>query len=368
MGRFMKESKWATLMVIGVLFVLLLSACGGNEDEANGSENSNDGNENVAAENANNENENENENANEPANDGETYTLSVVLSLDEDNPQMLSFPIFTEIVEAESDGRIQIDYVGGPEAIPPFTQGEAVQNGTVDMGWVAGSYYADVVPEVLGLSFSQLEYEEEVERGSIEYISRFHEEKMNTKAIGRAGKGNFALHVGKDIEVNSTADFEGLDIRGTANYVPVIEAVGANAIALEAGEIYSSLERGLIDGYAWTNYALPELGAQEITGSQIMPYFNEADQMILANLDVWNDLPEDLQEIITNAAIDAYLESRDMVEEILAEERIEMEEAGVQYVELEDADRFEELVEENSWAWLAERVDNIEEMEEYFKQ
>lgn len=343
MSQCIKRVKIPLLTVISIIAVLFISACGsdssGNSDGL--------------------------DNSSRP--EGETYKVRVVLSLDESNPQMLSFPIFSDIVEEQSEGKVEIEYIGGPEAIPPFTQGEAVQNGTVDMGWIAGSYYADTVPEVLALSFSQLEYEEELERGSIEFISGFHEEKMNAKAVGRAGKGNYALHVGKDIEINSTADLEGLDIRGTANYVPVIEAVGANPIALEAGEIYSSLEKGLIDGYAWTNYALPELGAQEITGTQIMPYFNEADQMVLANLDFWNELPEDIQEIISDAAVEAFLESRDMIEGILADERVEMEEAGVKYVELEDADYFEELVVENSWLWLEERIDNIEQMEEYFK-
>ncbi|RKJ70257.1 hypothetical protein D7X33_23140 [Butyricicoccus sp. 1XD8-22] len=77
---------------------------------------------------------------------------------------MLSFPVFKEIVEKESNGRIEVEYVGGPESIPPFNQAESVQNGTIDMGWVAGSYYPDIVPEVLGISFSELSYEQELEK------------------------------------------------------------------------------------------------------------------------------------------------------------------------------------------------------------
>lgn len=330
----LKIKKHLVLFLVALSALFVLSACGGSTTNTTGG--------------------------------SEKYKIRVALSLDETNPLMLSFPVFKEIVEERSNGRIEVEYVGGPEAIPPFNQAEAVQNGTIDMGWVAGSYYPDIVPEVLGISFSELTYEQELEKGSIEYLSKIHEEKMNVKLIGRAGHGDLTLHVSNEHEIKSSKDLAGLNFRGTSVYVPAIEAAGGSAIALEAGEIYSSLEKGLIDGYGWMNFSLPELGAQELTGYQIEPYIGKADQLILANLNFYNSLPEDLQQLINDAAKEAYFDARDQLDKILEEERKVLTEAGVQFIKLEDAEEYEKLVREKKWEWAATRVNDVEELKSYF--
>ncbi|WP_158599083.1 TRAP transporter substrate-binding protein DctP [Planococcus salinus] len=301
------------------------------------------------------------------ASEEEIYNIKVATALDLTNKQMAGFPIFKEIIEETSDGRIQIEHVGGPEAIPGFNQGEAVSNGTVDMSWVFSSYYAESVPEALVSNFTELSYEEEIERGSFEYLSELHENAMNVKVLGRGAQGKYSIFLND--EVNSTEDFAGLKIRGTATYAPLLQGLGADAISMEGGEIYTALERGMIDGFAWANYSVTDLGVQELVNYQVVPDFNTNDLLILMNANTMENLPEDLQELVREAAIQSYYEMAEGVEKVIEEEHASLKETGTEFIELEDSEKFQTIALEQSWEWLNTRINSdISELEKYFRK
>jgi hypothetical protein len=50
------------------------------------------------------------------------------------------------IVNAEGKGKIRIDYIGGPKAMPPFEVGNALKSGVVDIANVTGAFYTNVFP------------------------------------------------------------------------------------------------------------------------------------------------------------------------------------------------------------------------------
>ncbi|RKQ35786.1 TRAP transporter substrate-binding protein DctP [Oceanobacillus halophilus] len=299
--------------------------------------------------------------------DEEVYNLRVATALDLTNNQMDGFPIFKDIVEEKSEGRIQIEHVGGPEAIPGFNQGSAVSNGSIDMSWVFSSYYSENVPEALVSNFTELTYEEELEKGSFEYLSEIHEERMGVKLLGRAAKGKYSIYLNDKVE--STEDFEGLSIRGTATYTPLLEGLGADVISMEAGDIYSALERGMIDGFAWANYSVTDIGVQELLKYQVVPDFNTNDLLILINSNTFVELPADLQEIVSEAAVESYFEMAKGVEKVIEDEHKEIEENGAEFIELKDSEKFKEIALENSWEWLETKINSdINELEKYFRK
>ena len=50
-------------------------------------------------------------------------------------------------MNAENKGVVQINYIGGPRAIPPFEVGNAVRTRVVDMANVTGAFYTNLMPE-----------------------------------------------------------------------------------------------------------------------------------------------------------------------------------------------------------------------------
>ncbi len=57
---------------------------------------------------------------------------------------------------AEGKGLVQINFIGGPKAIPSFELGNAVKTGVVDMALTTGAFYTNVMPEADFLKLTQI--------------------------------------------------------------------------------------------------------------------------------------------------------------------------------------------------------------------
>src|SRR5262245_47226908 len=57
------------------------------------------------------------------------------------------FESFIEKVNAAGKGKVQINYIGGPKAMPPFEVGNALKSGVVDIANVTGAFYTNVFSE-----------------------------------------------------------------------------------------------------------------------------------------------------------------------------------------------------------------------------
>src|SRR5438874_7915557 len=60
-----------------------------------------------------------------------------------------------EKVNKEGKGTLQINFIGGPKAIPTFEVGNAVKTAVVDMGFSTGAFYTNVMPEADILKLSE---------------------------------------------------------------------------------------------------------------------------------------------------------------------------------------------------------------------
>ncbi len=74
-------------------------------------------------------------------------TLRAVTSFAEGTQFSKNFERFIEKVNADGKGVIQINYIGGPRAMPPFEVGNAVRTKVVDIANVTGAFYTNLMPE-----------------------------------------------------------------------------------------------------------------------------------------------------------------------------------------------------------------------------
>ena len=65
-----------------------------------------------------------------------------------------NFERFIKKVNDEGKGVVQINYIGGPKAIPTFDQGAALRNNVVDLANTSASFTASLVPEGLALNYT----------------------------------------------------------------------------------------------------------------------------------------------------------------------------------------------------------------------
>ena len=74
-------------------------------------------------------------------------TLKAVNAFQEGTYYAKNFEAFVKKVNDEGKGVVQINYLGGPKAIPTMEQGAALRNSVVDLANTTTSFVAGVSPE-----------------------------------------------------------------------------------------------------------------------------------------------------------------------------------------------------------------------------
>src|ERR1700741_4955679 len=83
-------------------------------------------------------------------------TLRVVSAFAENTTYVKNLMPMVEKLNAEGKGALQINFIGGPKAMPPFEVGNAVRTGVVDMAMTTGAFYTNIMPEADALKLTQL--------------------------------------------------------------------------------------------------------------------------------------------------------------------------------------------------------------------
>ena len=224
-------------------------------------------------------------------------TLKGVSAFAEKTMFSKNFERFIEKVNQEGKGLVQINYIGGGgKVMNPFEVGNAVRSGVVDVANDTGAFYTNLMPEADALKLTQHTIQELRQNGGWEYINKLHNQKLNSYYLARQGDGiPFHLYLTKKI---TKPDLKGMKIRVTPVYRAFFEAMGATATRTAPGEVYTALERGVVDGYGWPIQGILDLGWQEVTKFRVDPGFYEVDVNVLVNLKKWQSLSLEQQAFL----------------------------------------------------------------------
>lgn len=212
-------------------------------------------------------------------------------------------------IEEMSGGRIKIQVYGGGELVPPLETFDAVSQGVAELGHAASYYWAGKAPAAqfftslpFGMNTSQMNawlYH----GGGIELWHKAYQQ-FNLLAFPC---GNTGAQMGGwfNKEINSIADVKGLKMRFPGIGGKVINKAGGSAVLSAGSEIYTNLERGVIDATDWIGpYHDYLMGFHEIAKYYYYPSWAEPTGVIelLINKSAFESLPEDLQLIVKEAA------------------------------------------------------------------
>jgi len=266
-------------------------------------------------------------------------TVTAVHAFPESLIYTKSFLEFVDKVNEAGEGVVQIEVRGGPEAIGMFQQPDAVRNGVVDMVYTPGSFYAGSLPEKDALVTSNMTGPEVRENGGIELIDQIHQEKMGVKYLGWFDSGvcyNLWTREEPALDENGNLDVSGLKLRGNAVYNAFFtEYLGAQVIDLPTTEVYSALERGVVDATGWTQIGLIDLKWNEFLNYRIEPCFFSTDLGVIMNLEKWESLSDEARKIIQDTAIAHEQSSTENLSTLRDEDFAKLEEDGMKVVTLE---------------------------------
>ncbi|WP_369856895.1 TRAP transporter substrate-binding protein DctP [Candidatus Thalassolituus haligoni] len=260
-----------------------------------------------------------------------------------------TFEKFVENINSDEKSPIKINLIGGPEAMPPFQIGNAVKTGVVDMILSTGAFYSNVMPAADALKLTNYSPQQLRAAGGWSKLQKIWKDGMNVHLLAFTNYGNqFHLYTNKPIE---SAQLDGQRLRVTPIYRPFFEALGATVVQTAPGEVYTALERGVVDGYGWTMQGIFDLGWHEQTKYRVEPGFYQAEVTVMVNEGKWESLTGDQQKYLTDKAI--WLESlNDENVSINEIERQRQTETGIDVIELrgEERTRFLEVAKEAAWA------------------
>jgi TRAP-type C4-dicarboxylate transport system substrate-binding protein len=233
-------------------------------------------------------------------------TLKGITSFAEKTFYSRAFERFIDKVNADGKGLVQIAYIGGPKAMPPFEVGKALASGVVDIANVTGAFYTNVMPEADAWKLTERPMAELRKNGGFDYMAKIYDQKMNAVLLARHVDDNpFHLYLTKRID---KPDLTGLKLRITPVYREFFQALGATVVQTAPGEVYTALERGVVDGYGWPITGIFDLGWHEKTKFRVDPGFYSAEVSILINKNSLAKLNDAQKKVILDAA--AWIEAQ----------------------------------------------------------
>lgn len=244
---------------------------------------------------------------------GKTYEWKMITTWPPNFPILGEYPVkIAKWLETISNGRLKIQVYGGGELVPALEVFDAVSNGVAEIGHGASYYWAGKSPTAqfftavpFGMNTQQLNawlYD----GGGYE----FWKELYSDFNLFPLPCGNTGAQMGGwfNREINSLADLKGLKIRIPGLGGKVITRAGATSILSPAGELYTNLERGVIDALEWVGpYHDYLMGFHDIAKYYYSPGWQEptATLELIINKNAYDQLDDELKDAVSLAAASA---------------------------------------------------------------
>jgi len=261
-------------------------------------------------------------------------SLRLVSAFAENTTYVKNLEPMMKKLNAEGKGVLQINFIGGPKAMPPFEIGNAVRTGVVDIGMTTGAFYTNIMPEADALKLTQMPGTELRKNGAVDLINKVWNEKANMQYLGRVIDFTpFHLYLTKKID---KPDLTGLKIRITPVYRDFFQALGATVVQTAPGEVYTALERGVVDGYGWPINGIFDFNWQEKTRFRVDPGFYSAEVSLVMNLDKWKSLSQTQKDFLMRHVI-AHEAANDSWKKVNEEDIKRQAQAGIQTITFDPA-------------------------------
>ncbi|WP_198174078.1 TRAP transporter substrate-binding protein [Mesorhizobium xinjiangense] len=238
-----------------------------------------------------------------------------------------------ELIKERTDGRIAVEVYHSAQLGEEKDTIEQTRAGVIDLNRVSMGPFNGLVPETRVVSlpyiFRSVDHMHKVMDGEIgeDILAGFEPHGLIGLAYYDGGARSF-YNSSKPIE--SLADLQGMKFRVMQSdiFVDMVNALGANATPMPYGEVYSSIETGVIDG-AENNFPSYESAKH----SEVAKYFSLDEHLIVPEVLVmaktsWDKLSPEDQAIVRQAAKDSVAKQRELWAAREVASRKMVEEAG----------------------------------------
>ena len=219
----------------------------------------------------------------------------------------LMYKEYIKRVNKNGKGVVRVRLLGGPEVAPAFEQFQALRTGIADMTHSAGAYYAGETIEGAAMSLVKPDdiykwLEALRKTDAMKIINEAYAKKSSTRFVGiLVGGTGFRFLMAKPIA--SLDDLKGKRIRASgAQDARAIQYLGGSPQTIPANELYTALQRGVVDGaYRAPNDAW-SFGERDVYKAMIATPMQLSPGGVYIATRVWDKLPEAAKKVLSETA------------------------------------------------------------------
>lgn len=225
-------------------------------------------------------------------------------------PTVSAVEYMGELLEDRSGGRIGIDMFHSAQLGEEKDTIEQTRLGVIDINRVSLGPFNNLIEETkvpsLPYIFRSTDHMHNVMDGPIgeEILAAFEAHGLIGLAFYDGGSRSF---YNKVRPINSMADLEGLKFRVMQSdlFVSMVNSLGANATPMPYGEVYSSIQTGVIDGAENNWPSFESSGHYEVAGYYTLDQHLIVPEVLVMSASAWNKLSVDDQSLVRQAAKDS---------------------------------------------------------------
>ncbi len=242
-----------------------------------------------------------------------------------------------QLVEERTDGRICVEVYHSAQLGEEKDSIEQTQFGVIDLDRVSLGPFNNIIPETqipsLPYIFRSVDHMHHVMDGPIgqEILDAFAPHDLIGLAFYDGGSRSF---YNSDHPIKSMADLAGMKFRVMQSdlFVDMVSAVGANATPMPYGEVYSSIQTGVIDGAENNWPSFESSGHFEVAGYYTLDEHLIVPEVLVMSKVSWDKLDAADQAILRDAAKESVGKMRELWTAREAESEAKVLAAGVQVI------------------------------------
>lgn len=217
-------------------------------------------------------------------------------------PVAQGFAAYLDEIEKRTNGRVQFERYFGGSLIKPGDELDALGAGVADLAVFSPNYVPGKIPLATVVSNPGLWKTTWVGTMAVhELYETVPEMKKELAAHGLQLVGQWALstfYVMSKNEIRSIDDLKGLKTVANGQAAVLAKELGANPVSMPVEELYEAIARGVADAVVYTPVEITTFGlTEEIKYIYTLP-FGATAQLIAFNQNSWENLPEDIRDII----------------------------------------------------------------------
>ena len=206
---------------------------------------------------------------------------------------------YGEMVEKATNGRIKFKF-SGPEVVKSRQQFQPTSRGVFDMNLSVAPYYVGTTGVLMGFFALQADTEDWRKKGYWDVgdkeMARFNQ-KMVAHVVGGSSDNIFHIMLKRPLE-KGEQPLKGRKIRANGFYTPIVKPLGGSMVNLNGPDIYSALQKGVVEGAAWPVMGAINFKWYEVATYMMRPRFGVSPYTVTMNMDRWKKFSKADRELM----------------------------------------------------------------------